>query len=700
MSEQVICNKEDLVAIADAVRNSTSSTETYSVPELRVATVAALENSGSATAVLYTEQTLTDAQKEQARLNIGAGTGDLTSDDLSSAIESALTQAKESGEFDGADGADGTSVTVVSISESDLDGDENVVTFSDGTTLTVKNGTKGSQGKGVESMTQTVKSEEDGGINVWRALVGTSFYDLEVKNGSKGSKGDKGDKGDAGLNWRGEWSGSETYKYQDVVTYNGSAYVYNEQDDNAPQGTTPGEEDISVWSLLVSKGDTGSAGANGTNGKDGTSVTVKSVSESTADGGSNVVTFSDGKTITIKNGSKGSTGETGASGSDGVGIKSVTQTTTSSADGGSNVITVTKTDNTTSTFTVKNGSKGSTGSAGKDGTSATHSWNGTTLTVTSASGTSSANLKGDKGDAGDRGHGVHCITTAPSDYTTATGGFTPAYRVALSTVKTQGKTDDVVVGDVIIYKYYTYQVGYVDASYVYLGTRVSIRGAAGSDATVTSENIASALGYTPAKDSDVQELSARIVSEVVTMTQIQYDSMTQSELANLYAQGARIIAVTDVHYTNLVPLSIDADGNVYNGTGYKDGYRLNSSYLDTPEQSGTTVTGFIPCTYSDIIRIKGATWLLKSDDTAKHFYVCGYDSSKIPSYAIDADSYINGLIYGASIAYDETTGVTTFDFSNGSPTSAWFIAWQNIAYIRICAYGNGEDLILTINEEI
>ena len=58
-------------------------------------------------------------------------------------------------------------------------------------------------------------------------------------------------------------------------------------------------------------------GKDGTNGKDGTSVTVKSVSESTADGGSNVVTFSDGKTVTIKNGSKGSTGATGNNGADG-----------------------------------------------------------------------------------------------------------------------------------------------------------------------------------------------------------------------------------------------------------------------------------------------------------------------------------------------------------------------------------------------
>lgn len=59
------------------------------------------------------------------------------------------------------------------------------------------------------------------------------------------------------------------------------------------------------------KGDTGSAG------KDGTSVTVKSVSESSADGGSNVVTFSDGKTLNVKNGSKGSKGDTGATGPEG-----------------------------------------------------------------------------------------------------------------------------------------------------------------------------------------------------------------------------------------------------------------------------------------------------------------------------------------------------------------------------------------------
>ena len=44
---------------------------------------------------------------------------------------------------------------------------------------------------------------------------------------------------------------------------------------------------------------------DGNNGQDGTSVTVTKVTESTEDGGSNVVEFSDGKTLTVKNGKNG-----------------------------------------------------------------------------------------------------------------------------------------------------------------------------------------------------------------------------------------------------------------------------------------------------------------------------------------------------------------------------------------------------------
>ena len=138
----------------------------------------------------------------------------------------------------GVDGKDGTSVTVTNVTTSSADGGNNVVTFSDGKTLTVKNGNKGDNG------TSATHSWNGTTLTITSAS-GTSSADL------KGAKGDKGDKGDS------------------------------------------------------VKGDKGDTGANGT------SVTVTNVSTSTADGGSNVVTFSDGKTVTIKNGSKGSNGADG-----------------------------------------------------------------------------------------------------------------------------------------------------------------------------------------------------------------------------------------------------------------------------------------------------------------------------------------------------------------------------------------------------
>ena len=100
MNEKVICDKEDLTAIANAVRTNTGSSDTYNVSELSVAAVSAIENGGSANSVLYIEQTLTEEQKEQARTNISA----VSEDELQESVNEALEQAKASGEFDGKDG--------------------------------------------------------------------------------------------------------------------------------------------------------------------------------------------------------------------------------------------------------------------------------------------------------------------------------------------------------------------------------------------------------------------------------------------------------------------------------------------------------------------------------------------------------------------------------------------------------------------
>lgn len=92
---------------------------------------------------------------------------------------------------------------------------------------------------------------------------------------------------------------------------------------------------------------------------------------------------------------------------------------------------------------------------------------------------------GATGNTGERGTGMIHITTAPSSYKTQTGDFTPSYRIALSTVKSQGSVDEVLVGDILSQSYFLYPVGYVNSSYVYLGARNSIRGAQGETPSLT-----------------------------------------------------------------------------------------------------------------------------------------------------------------------------------------------------------------------
>jgi hypothetical protein len=93
------------------------------------------------------------------------------------------------------------------------------------------------------------------------------------------------------------------------------------------------------------------------------------------------------------------------------------------------------------------------------------------------------------GENGQRGTGILKATTSPSAYTTAIGSYTPKYRIALSTLKTQSGVNEVLIGDIIEYSYYHYTIDYLDASYAYISaTRVSFRGAtgaAGSDYVLT-----------------------------------------------------------------------------------------------------------------------------------------------------------------------------------------------------------------------
>lgn len=156
-------------------------------------------------------------------------------------------------------------------------------------------------------------------------------------------------------------------------------------------------------------------------------------------------------------------------------------------------------------------------------------------------------------------------------------------------------------------------------------------------------------------------------------------------------------------YINQVPLSIDTDGSVYQGVGYLEGYRLSSSG-SLKEQDGSVATGFIPCTPSDVIRLAGVSW--KPTVTGGYSYIVFYDSDFLTldtlncHYTATESNNVSNLNGGSVLvqnkeAHNITTdenGITTFDLS--------YVSGADFAYIRISAFGSGEDMIVTINEEI
>ena len=77
---------------------------------------------------------------------------------------------------------------------------------------------------------------------------------------------------------------------------------------NGAKGETGAQGPQGLKGETGAQGAKGETGAKGEKGDPGTSISITGTTESTDDGGNNTITFSDGTTLTIKNGKTGSAG--------------------------------------------------------------------------------------------------------------------------------------------------------------------------------------------------------------------------------------------------------------------------------------------------------------------------------------------------------------------------------------------------------
>lgn len=156
------------------------------------------------------------------------------------------------------------------------------------------------------------------------------------------------------------------------------------------------------------------------------------------------------------------------------------------------------------------------------------------------------------------------------------------------------------------------------------------------------------------------------------------------ELKQLFINGIQVWKA--VSYTNQIPISVDASGNIYNGKGFKANTYINAG--NEGESSGKYATGYIPCKIGDIIRFKNMTFTATNASRITFF-----DENK---------TYI-GQSNGNS-SYNMDTRFQGVKDSNGNYIQLNIVKEAGLTegaqWIRIHCPSITTDSIITINEEI
>ena len=98
------------------------------------------------------------------------------------------------------------------------------------------------------------------GTNGYTPYIQNNNWYINGQNTGVQATGSQGPKGDPGINFMAAWVSENEYYVDDVVTYNGSAFICIQNHSGA---TTTPDLDTTNWAIFVSKGDTGATGATG-----------------------------------------------------------------------------------------------------------------------------------------------------------------------------------------------------------------------------------------------------------------------------------------------------------------------------------------------------------------------------------------------------------------------------------------------------
>lgn len=193
----------------------------------------------------------------------------------------------------------------------------------------------------------------------------------------------------------------------------------------------------------------------------------------------------------------------------------------------------------------------------------------------------------------------------------------------------------------------------------------------------SSLNDRSGLGYT------VGTITESAVSAIVANYQ-----ECRIDLIRIGRGANRSISLTNhasPSYTNQLAISTDADGNIYNGTGYKADTRWSGSGNTESSLTGKYLSGYIPYTPGQTVYLKNVTMPADDSNSAVHYF-------SARGTRISGLGGANVLNYFAGVT-DGNNHIVQFTIPN-------YGDYVSTTYIRIECTGFDETSIVTVDEPI